>query len=100
MANPLTSLSERLFEHAQSCPRTVALTRLKPDGTVGDSFDYSQVEKRTSALAALLIERGEQGRPVLIPERNSCDYVIAYLLDFAGPLSIHGTSDGAAKKYD
>ena len=79
MANPLTSLSERLFEHAQSCPRTVALTRLKPDGTVGDSFDYSQVEKRTSALAALLIERGEQGRPVLIPERNSCDYVIAYL---------------------
>ncbi len=27
-------------------------------------------------------------------------FSIAYLLDFAGPLSIHGTSDGAAKKYD
>jgi acyl-CoA synthetase (AMP-forming)/AMP-acid ligase II len=79
MPEPLESISDRLFLHAGARPETVALTRLKPDGTPAESMNFRELDRRTRARAQVVSERGEQGRPVLVPERNGCAYVLGYL---------------------
>jgi len=79
MAQQAHSILEQIRFHALNTPDQVALARLGPDGSKSHSITYRELDQRTAALASTLIAEGEQGRPVLIPERNSCDYVIAYL---------------------
>ena len=79
MREPIDSIPGRLLRHAVERPDTVALTRLGPEGTPTSTLSYGELWHRTGSIADELARAEAVGRPVLIPERNGIDYVVAYL---------------------
>ena len=79
MPRPINSLSDRLALHAEQRSGVHALTELGPEGTPTATLDYGTLWRRVNGLASRLLAAGDKGSPVLIPEHNRIDYVVAYL---------------------
>ena len=76
---PIESINDRIALLAGRVPDDIALSRLVSGGDPSETVSYGELDERVRGLAWTLMERGQQGKPVLIPERNGCAYVIAYL---------------------
>ena len=79
MPRPINSLAARLALHAEQRSGVLALTELGSDQEPTATLDYGSLWRRVNGLAARLLAEGGSGKPVLIPEHNSIDYVVAYL---------------------
>ena len=79
MPRPIDSLSARLALHAAERGGLHAVTELGSDGRPVTTLDYATLWSRVNGLAARLVAMGDTGKPVLIPEHNGIDYVLAYL---------------------
>ena len=79
MPHPITSIAHRLADHAQTRAEAHAITELGRDGLPVRSLDFETLWRRVNGLASVLLDADAGGRPVLIPEFNGIDYVVAYL---------------------
>ena len=74
---PLT-LSELLLTESATMDQ-LAVTRLGRDDQIDEKLNRQGLVAEVERLAARLAEQGLAGAPVLIPEKNSIEYVVAFL---------------------
>ena len=72
------TISKLLFDDPAP-PASVAVTRLGKDDHPEFGLRRADLLREVEGLAAELHQRGLTGQPVLIPERNRLEYVVAFL---------------------
>ncbi len=85
------SIGRAIERHSIEEPNAIALTKLDVEGIPGNILRWGGLESRSRELAQRMIWAGLVGKPVLIPEANEVDYVLAFIAcNRAGVIAVTG----------
>ena len=85
------SIGKVIEWYADNTPNALSVTRLGVEGIPVKALTWHELESRTRILAQQMIKGGLRGKPVLIPEANEIDYIVAFLAcNRAGVIAVTG----------
>ena len=73
------SIGKVIDWYSNETPDSLAVTRLGAEGIPVKTLTWRELDSRTRMLAQQMIRGGLTGKPVLIPEANEIDYIVAFL---------------------
>ena len=85
------SIGKVIDWYSNETPDSLAVTRLGAEGIPVKTLTWRELDSRTRMLAQQMIRGGLRGKPVLIPEANEIDYIVAFLAcNRAGVVAVTG----------